>query len=176
MAAERHVSVAYPWYFVAFLTSTSRASIVATHASSPAMLTYNGGVLVSTFGGEGNSNDFWAGIKNTLAVEGINITFAPAFIGFRDPNQTGKLLSSFPSIDGFFNWWSWYVCSITTYPCKPTSNDFRRPDDVDATLTTDVDTAYKNAAQSRGGPYIMCACSLTVSESTSHLNYNYSLP
>ncbi|KAF7341480.1 hypothetical protein MVEN_01885300 [Mycena venus] len=111
-------------------------SLVATHASSPAMLTYNGGVLVSTFEGEGNGNDFWAAIKTSLANEGIKITFAPAFISFRDPSQTGTLLSSFPSIDGFFNWWSW-------------------PNDVDTTLTTDTDIAYRDAAHSRGGPYIM---------------------
>jgi hypothetical protein len=73
------------------------------------MLKYNGGVLVSTFEGEGNGNDFWAAIKTSLANEGIKITFAPAFISFRDPNQTGTLVSSFPSIDGFFNWWSWCV-------------------------------------------------------------------
>ncbi|KAJ7926937.1 glycoside hydrolase family 71 protein [Mycena leptocephala] len=111
-------------------------SLVAAHASSPAMLTYNGGVLVSTFEGEGNGNDFWAAIKTSLANEGIKITFAPAFISFRDPSQTGTLLSSFPSIDGFFNWWSW-------------------PNDVDTTLTTDTDIAYRNAAHTRGGPYIM---------------------
>ncbi|KAJ7844930.1 glycoside hydrolase family 71 protein [Mycena olivaceomarginata] len=107
-------------------------SLVATHASSPAMLKYNGGILVSTFEGEGNGNDFWAAIKTSLANEGIKITFAPAFISFRDPNQTGTLLSSFPSIDGFFNWWSW-------------------PDDVDTTLTTATDIAYRDAAHSRGG-------------------------
>ncbi|KAJ7878022.1 glycoside hydrolase family 71 protein [Mycena leptocephala] len=111
-------------------------SLVAAHASSRAMLTYNGGVLVSTFEGEGNGNDFWAAIKTSLANEGIKITFAPAFISFRDPSQTGTLLSSFPSIDGFFNWWSW-------------------PNDVDTTLTTDTDIAYRNAAHTRGGPYIM---------------------
>ncbi|KAJ6465603.1 glycoside hydrolase family 71 protein [Mycena vitilis] len=111
-------------------------SLVSTHASSSAMLTYNGGVLVSTFGGEGNGNDFWAAIKTSLANAGIKITFAPAFLSFRDPSQTGTLLSSFPSIDGFFNWWSW-------------------PNDVDETLTTDTDIAYRDAARTRGGPYIM---------------------
>ncbi|KAF7378461.1 hypothetical protein MSAN_00273200 [Mycena sanguinolenta] len=111
-------------------------SLVATHASSPAMLTYNGGVLVSTFEGEANGNDFWAAIRTSLANEGIKITFAPAFISYRDPSLNGTLLSDFPSIDGFFNWWSW-------------------PNDVDALLTTDTDIAYRDAAHSRGGPYIM---------------------
>ncbi|KAJ6595021.1 glycoside hydrolase family 71 protein [Mycena vulgaris] len=111
-------------------------SLVATHATSPAMLTYNGGVLVSTFSGEGNGDAFWAGIKSTLAAQGIKTTFAPAFITFRDPAQANTLLSNFPSIDGFFNWWSW-------------------PNDVNANLTTATDIAYKNAAHTRGGPYIM---------------------
>ncbi|KAJ7190770.1 glycoside hydrolase family 71 protein [Mycena pura] len=111
-------------------------SLVAAHASSPAMLTYNGGVLVSTFSGEGNGNAFFEGVKTSLANEGINVTLAPAFISYRDPSLASKLLSDFPSIDGFFNWWSW-------------------PNDVDTTLTTDTDIAYRDAAHSRGGPYIM---------------------
>jgi glucan endo-1,3-alpha-glucosidase len=73
------------------------------------MLLYNGGVLVSTFSGEANGDAFWAGVKSSLASQGIKITLAPAFISFRDPSQANTLLSSFPSIDGFFNWWSWYV-------------------------------------------------------------------
>ncbi|KAJ6550422.1 glycoside hydrolase family 71 protein [Mycena vulgaris] len=111
-------------------------SLVAAHATSPAMLTYNGGVLLSTFAGEANGDAFWAGIKSTLAGQGINTTFSPSFLSFRDPAQAPTLLSTFPSIDGFFNWWSW-------------------PNDVNANLTTETDLAYKTAAQTRGGPYIM---------------------
>ena len=75
------------------------------------MLTYNGGVLVSTFSGEGNGNAFFEGVKMSLANEGISVTLAPAFISYRDPSLASKLLSDFPSIDGFFNWWSWCVSS-----------------------------------------------------------------
>jgi glucan endo-1,3-alpha-glucosidase len=73
------------------------------------MLTFNGGVLVSTFAGENNGDGFWAGIKTSLRNQGIKVTFVPAFISFRAPSRVNELLSSFPSIDGFFNWWSWYV-------------------------------------------------------------------
>jgi glucan endo-1,3-alpha-glucosidase len=131
------------------------------------MLTYNGGVLVSTFEGEGNGNDFWAAIKTSLANEGIKITFAPAFISFRDPSQTGNLLSSFPSIDGFFNWWSWCVQYNPLCRRKVSSNRCCRPNDVDTTLTTDTDIAYRNAAHTRGGPYIMCASPKATSASAS---------
>ncbi|KAJ7730608.1 glycoside hydrolase family 71 protein [Mycena maculata] len=111
-------------------------SLVAAHASSSAMLMYAGGVLVSTYSGEANGDVFFAGIKSSLASEGITITLAPAFTTYRDPSLANSLLSTFPSIDGFFNWWSW-------------------PDDVDTTLTTDTDIAYRNAAHTRKGPYIM---------------------
>jgi len=111
-------------------------SIVSAHASSTSAVWYNGGLLVSSYGGEANGDSFWAGFKSDLLAQGIKVTLAPAFTSYRDPSLTGELLSNFPSIDGFFNWWSW-------------------PDDVDANLTTDTDLAYQAAAESRGGPYIM---------------------
>ncbi|KAJ7511133.1 glycoside hydrolase family 71 protein [Mycena galericulata] len=122
--------MSYSW------AASDMVSLVATHASSSAMLTYDGGVLVSTYSGESYGDSFFAGVKSSLANEGIKITLAPAFTTYRDPSLANSLLSNFPSIDGFFNWWSW-------------------PDDVDSTLTTDTDIAYKNAIQSRSGPYIM---------------------
>ncbi|KAJ7456072.1 glycoside hydrolase family 71 protein [Mycena latifolia] len=118
--------MSFPWQASDMLVIM--VSLVAAHD--------NGGVLVSTFSGEGNGDAFWAGVKSSLANEGIKITLAPAFISFRDPSQANTLLSNFPSIDGFFNWWSW-------------------PNDVDTTLTTDTDIAYMNAAHTRGGPYIV---------------------
>ncbi|KAJ7266343.1 glycoside hydrolase family 71 protein [Mycena rebaudengoi] len=122
--------------FFSFDMSRPCASLVSSHASSRAMLTFNGGVLVSTFAGENNGDGFWAGIKTSLRNQGIKVTFVPAFISFRAPSRVNELLSSFPSIDGFFNWWSW-------------------PDDVNSLLPIDTDIAYKNAAHSRGGPYMM---------------------
>ncbi|KAJ7056835.1 glycoside hydrolase family 71 protein [Mycena amicta] len=116
--------------------ATDVVNLVASHANSPAMLRWNNSVLVSTFSGEGNGNAFFQSIKTSLANQGISIALAPAFISYRDPSLANKLLSDFPSINGFFNWWSW-------------------PNDVNTVLTTDTDIAYRNAAHSRGGPYIM---------------------
>lgn len=45
-------------------------------------------------------------MKSTLASAGVQVSFAPAFTSYRDPSLASSLLSTFPSIDGFFNWWS----------------------------------------------------------------------
>ncbi|EIW76482.1 glycoside hydrolase family 71 protein [Coniophora puteana RWD-64-598 SS2] len=114
------------------------ASVVASYASSSSAFRYgdNNNLLVSSYSGESYGDSFWSGVKSTLSGQGIDITFAPAFTSYRDPSENTTLLSTFPSIDGFFNWWSW-------------------PADVDANLTTATDVAYQAAAESRGGPYIM---------------------
>ncbi|KAF7318311.1 hypothetical protein HMN09_00339900 [Mycena chlorophos] len=112
-------------------------SITASHASSSAMLTWNGKVLLSTYSGESYGDSFWSGIKSSLANEGIQVSFAPAFTTYRDPSLANSLISTFSSVDGFFNWWSW-------------------PDDVGTLLTTDTDLAYQSAIKdNREGPYIM---------------------
>lgn len=82
-------------------------NLVKTHASSPSAFLWKGEVLVSTYSGEGKGDAFWAGFKSDLANAGVKISLAPAFTGYRDPSSASSLLSSFPSIDGFFNWWSW---------------------------------------------------------------------
>jgi glucan endo-1,3-alpha-glucosidase len=82
-------------------------NIVASHANSSATYKFNGAVLVSTYSGSAQGNDFWNGFKSSLASRGVTIKLAPAFTDYRDPSRTSQLLSSFPSIDGFFNWWSW---------------------------------------------------------------------
>ncbi|KZO90364.1 glycoside hydrolase family 71 protein [Calocera viscosa TUFC12733] len=110
--------------------------IVSDHANSTSAFWYNGGLLVSTYGGDSHNDSYWSGFKSDLLADGIKVTFAPAFTTYRDPSLTGTLLSTYSSLDGFFNWWSW-------------------PDDVDANLTTTVDLAYQQAAETRGGPYIM---------------------
>lgn len=84
-------------------------NIVSTHASSTATYRWNNKVLVSTFNGEGYGDSFWAGVKSALSSKGIAISFAPAFTSYRDPGNANSLLSTFPSLDGFFNWWSWCV-------------------------------------------------------------------
>lgn len=113
-------------------------SLVGAHASSSATLRWNDKVLVSTYSGESNGDAFYAGVKSSLANQGIQISWAPAFVGYRDTGSANSVMSSFPSIDGFFNWWSW-------------------PNDVNELLTTDIDHAFQSAVKSanRGGPYIM---------------------
>ncbi|EIN07586.1 glycoside hydrolase family 71 protein [Punctularia strigosozonata HHB-11173 SS5] len=111
-------------------------TIISNHASSPSSFKYGDALLVSTYSGEQYGNDFWTGIKQTLADDGITVTFAPAFTSYRDPSLASQLLSDFPVIDGFFNWWSW-------------------PQDVPDNLTTATDVAYQAAIQQRSGPYIM---------------------
>ncbi|KAK7464127.1 hypothetical protein VKT23_006291 [Stygiomarasmius scandens] len=111
-------------------------SLVSAHASSPSMFRWNNAVLVSTFNGEDRGDPFWVSFKDSLASQGIEVSFAPAFIGFRDPGRSQELVNTFTSIDGFFNWWSW-------------------PADVADDLTTDTDLAYQSAVSSKSGPYIM---------------------
>lgn len=82
-------------------------SLITAHANSPATLRWNNKVLVSTYSGEGNGDGFFAGVKNALAGQGIEITWAPAFVGYRSTSAAGSVMGNFPSIDGFFNWWSW---------------------------------------------------------------------
>ncbi|KAF7978719.1 hypothetical protein HWV62_45005 [Athelia sp. TMB] len=111
-------------------------SLVSTHAASSASYQWNGKPLVSTYSGESQGDSFWSSFKSTLSSSGIDIVLAPAFTSYRDPSDASSLLSTFASIDGFFNWWSW-------------------PADVDSLLTTDTDLAYQSAIAARGGPYIM---------------------
>lgn len=97
-------------------------NLVATYASSSATYLWNGAVLVSTFEGEASGPDFWASFKSQLASQGVNVSFAPAFISYRDPSLTGQLLQSFPAIDGFFNWWSWLVLGCPSAQSLKTLN------------------------------------------------------
>ncbi|KZV73759.1 glycoside hydrolase family 71 protein [Peniophora sp. CONT] len=123
----------YPW------NASSMASTISTHANSTSMFKWNDDILVSTFGGDDGSHpdSFWADLKSSLSSKGVGISLAPAFTSYRDPNNTQSLLSTYQSIDGFFNYWSW-------------------PQDVNQTLTTDTDLAYQSAINtSRSGPYIM---------------------
>lgn len=89
---------------------TDMVNIVSAHASSSAQYLWNGDVLVSTYSGDSGStatDSFWSGFKSDLASQGITISLAPAFTTYRDPSLASSLLSTYPSIDGFFNWWSW---------------------------------------------------------------------
>ncbi|THH00598.1 hypothetical protein EW026_g1960 [Hermanssonia centrifuga] len=117
-------------------SQSDMVSIVAAHAHSSSTFRYEDAVLVSTYSGESLGDSFWSTFKSTLQAQGIAIKFAPAFTSYRDPSQADSLISTFPSIDGFFNWWSW-------------------PADVGSTLTTNTDLAYQQVAEQKGGPYIM---------------------
>ena len=79
---------------------------------------WNGDVLLSTFAGESSGDSFFAGVKSALAAKGTTISFAPAFTTYRDPSKASSLLSNFPSIDGFFNWFSWFVYREFREPSK----------------------------------------------------------
>ncbi|KAF9258841.1 glycoside hydrolase family 71 protein [Marasmius fiardii PR-910] len=111
-------------------------SLVKTYSGSSAMFKWKGKVLVSTFNGGNKGNDWWLSFKSDLNNQGVPVSFAPAFIDYRDPGKASQLTSVFTSVDGFFNWWSW-------------------PEDVPEDLTTATDLAYKQVVSSRGGPYIM---------------------
>ncbi len=93
-------------------SQSDMVSIVAAHAHSSSTFRYEDAVLVSTYSGESLGDSFWSTFKSTLQAQGIAIKFAPAFTSYRDPSQADSLISTFPSIDGFFNWWSWYASPL----------------------------------------------------------------
>jgi glucan endo-1,3-alpha-glucosidase len=142
VAAGTNFSFFYSFDFAHAWDVSSMASLVSAHASSANTFKWKNAVLVSSFSGEANGNSFWSSLKSTLSSQGISISLAPAFISYRDPGQASTLLSNFPSIDGFTNWWSW-------------------PQDNGNLLTTATDHAYQSAIKnSRTGPFIMGALSL----------------
>ncbi|KAK0467234.1 glycoside hydrolase family 71 protein [Desarmillaria tabescens] len=108
------VSVSGAW------SSDTIAAQIEKYATSSSTFLWNNAVLVSTCAGQDNGNDFWASVKSTLSGQGIDISFAPALTSYRDPSQAETMLSTFTSVDGFTNWWSW-------------------PNDVNETLTVDTD-------------------------------------
>jgi len=115
----------------------SMASLISAHASSQSTFKWGNDVLVSSFNGEAMGDTFWEDLKTSLSSQGVSISLAPAFTSYRDPSLAQTLLSNFPSIDGFTNWWSW-------------------PQDNGNLLTTDTDLAYQSAIKSsRTGPFIM---------------------
>ncbi|TRM60416.1 glycosyl hydrolase family 71-domain-containing protein [Schizophyllum amplum] len=49
-------------------------SLISAHADSDASMKWQEKILVSTYSGENNGNDFFAGVKDTLPGQGIEIT------------------------------------------------------------------------------------------------------
>jgi hypothetical protein len=101
--------MSYKW------ASSDIVDIVAAHASSPAAYKWKDTALVSTFSGASFGDAFYSGVKSSLASKGTKITFAPALTDYRDPSLAKQMLSTFPSVDGFFNWWSWCVFDYVTW-------------------------------------------------------------
>jgi glucan endo-1,3-alpha-glucosidase len=100
--------MSYQW------ASSDIVDIVTAHASSPAAFKWKDTTLVSTFSGALFGDAFYSGVKSSLNSKGIKITFAPALTNYRDPSLAEQMLSTFPSVDGFFNWWSWCVFDYVT--------------------------------------------------------------
>ncbi|KAG8874537.1 hypothetical protein FRB97_005837 [Tulasnella sp. 331] len=117
------LSIAQNDYKVPRIADAYTASADATSANT---FKCNNNVLGSTYLGESYGDAFWAGFKSALVAQGITVTLAPAFRSFRDLTLARSLLSTFPSINGFFNWWSW-------------------PADTNRNLTTATDLAYQSA-------------------------------
>jgi glucan endo-1,3-alpha-glucosidase len=99
--------MSYTW------AQSDMVSLVSSHANSSSAFKWDGKVLVSTYSGENLGETFWSGFKDALKKAGVDVVFAPAFTSYRDPAKAGGMLSDFPSMDGFFNWWSWCVSSFT---------------------------------------------------------------
>ncbi|KAG2076139.1 hypothetical protein BDR04DRAFT_1114255 [Suillus decipiens] len=115
-----------------FAAERLAAACVVNHSSSPSKFLWNSAIVVSIYSGESYGGDFWASFKSTHFRDSADITLAPAFTTYRDPSDAASLVSTFPSIDGFFYLWS----------CLPI-------------LIQTTDLAYRAAVSSLSRPYIM---------------------
>lgn len=132
-----------------YWNQTFMADMIDRHAGSSATYRWNSNILVSTYGGDmapQYSNAFFQGLKDRMKSTNT-ITLAPALVSYSREAQTNpqsaasKLLSDYPSVDGFFNWQAW--------PLDTKSNVSATPDQV-------FSSTMKNAG--RTGPYIMGKC------------------
>jgi len=97
----------------AFWNQTFMQSMITKYASNTAQLTWNGNILVSTFGGDTVSQygeSFFETLKSDLKSAGHSITLAPALTSYSEDAQADNgsseapaFLDSFPSADGFLN-------------------------------------------------------------------------
>ena len=129
-----------------YWNQTYMADIISQHSGSGAAYRWNSNMLVSTYGGDQvdqYGNEFFQGLKDNL--KGYNpISLAPALtkysLGAWDNPQSSasKLMSDYPSIDGYLNWQAW-------------------PLDCEHNMTTTSDEAFSSALRQNGrsGPYIM---------------------
>lgn len=129
-----------------FWNQSFMSQILSKYADNSATFRWNGDILVSTYGGDQVSEygeDFFQGLKNSM--KGSHpISLAPALTSFSmgaqydAVDQANKLISDYPSIDGFLNWQAW-------------------PLNVKQNITVAPDLAFQSALTKhhKSGPYIM---------------------
>ena len=84
-----------------FTDPSQLTSVLQQYMSSSAHLLYNGVPLVTTFAGSSIANSAWASMKSSL---GTDIILIP---GFYDVTPSSSFFSTYPAMDGAFNWNSW---------------------------------------------------------------------
>jgi len=98
--------------------TTFMATMISKYANSPAAYIWNGDVLVSSYGGEGYGNNFFAELKSVLAGEGVTISLSPALTTYSltaqgaGSNANGVatgMLANYTAIDGYLN------CMLLTF-------------------------------------------------------------
>lgn len=94
-----------------YWNQTYMASMITKYAGSSATLKWNNKIVVTTYGGDQVSeygNTFFADLKSSLSYS-HPISFTPALTSYSDAAQTSptseasKMVSAWPSVDGFLN-------------------------------------------------------------------------
>lgn len=130
-----------------YWNTTFMQTMITKYAGSPATYRWNSNILVSTYGGDQvrqYGNAFFQTLKTNMKYWNNAITLAPALTtysmsGYTSPTSAAaKLISDYPSVDGYFNWQAW-------------------PLDTDTNITATPDQAFQSALKKAGktGPYIM---------------------
>lgn len=130
-----------------YWNTTFMQTMITKYAGSSATYRWNSNILVSTYGGDQvkqYGNKFFQTLKDNMKYWNNAITFAPALTtysmaGYNNAKSAAsKLISEYPSIDGYFNWQAW-------------------PLNVDANITATPDQTFQSALKNAGktGPYIM---------------------
>lgn len=159
-------------------TQDQIVSVLNNNINSRSNFVYEGDILVSTFSGEGNGNDFWAAVRMPRYspnlcqfIKRMHIRSKPPWrtlgIQFGLPRlslASGILLRQIPcyrrsprlmdSSTGGLG--TFIMISTASQLSRYLYTDIHRPADVAANLTTDTDVAYQTAIKQRTGPYVMC--------------------
>ncbi|KAK4498960.1 hypothetical protein PRZ48_009471 [Zasmidium cellare] len=130
-----------------YWNQTFMQDMIVKYAGSSATYRWNSNIVVSTYGGDQVDDQygdmFFQGLKDRMKSSNA-ITLVPALTTYSmaaqtDPSKAAKkLISEYPSIDGYFNWQAW-------------------PLDVDQNITASPDLAFQSALKNAGktGPYMM---------------------